>query len=154
MNQARLYSIILGPHISEKATIMAETRNQVAFKVINDATKTEVKEAVEKLFKVSVTGLQILNVKGKTKRNKYGLSKRPSWKKAHVRVEQGPHHETLFLHDQGRDQVRGRGPSSQAGSLGFGRTRCEQLQPFGLRLSGQLVERARRRGAHVCSLTG
>ena len=40
MNQARLYSIILGPHISEKATIMAETRNQVAFKVINDATKT------------------------------------------------------------------------------------------------------------------
>jgi len=50
MNQARLYSIILGPHISEKATIMAETRNQVAFKVINDATKTEVKEAVEKLF--------------------------------------------------------------------------------------------------------
>ena len=89
MNQARLYSIILGPHISEKATIMAETRNQVAFKVINDATKTEVKEAVEKLFKVSVTGLQILNVKGKTKRNKYGLSKRPSWKKAYVRVEQG-----------------------------------------------------------------
>ena len=90
MNQARLYSIILGPHISEKATIMAETRNQVAFKVINDATKTEVKEAVEKLFKVSVTGLQILNVKGKTKRTaRGGIRKKSNWKKAYVQLAQG-----------------------------------------------------------------
>ncbi len=90
MNQARLYSIILGPHISEKATIMAESRNQVAFKVINDATKTEVKEAVEKLFKVSVTGLQILNVKGKTKRTaRGGIRKKSNWKKAYVQLAQG-----------------------------------------------------------------
>lgn len=90
MNQARLYSIILGPHISEKATIMAETRNQIAFKVINDATKTEVKEAVEKLFKVSVTGLQILNVKGKTKRTaRGGIRKKSNWKKAYVQLAQG-----------------------------------------------------------------
>ena len=90
MNQARLYSIILGPHISEKATIMAETRNQVAFKVINDATKTEVKEAVEKLFKVSVTGLQILNVKGKTKRTaRGGIRKKSNRKKAYVQLAQG-----------------------------------------------------------------
>ena len=89
MNQARLYSVILGPHISEKATIMAEDHNQVAFKVLNDATKAEIKEAIETIFKVSVTGLQVLNVKGKTKRNRNGLSKRPSWKKAYVRVEQG-----------------------------------------------------------------
>ena len=90
MNQARLYSIILGPHISEKATIMAESRNQVAFKVINDATKTEVKEAVEKLFKVSVTGLQILNVKGKTKRTARGsIRKKSNWKKAYVQLAQG-----------------------------------------------------------------
>jgi len=90
MNQARLYSIILGPHISEKATIMAETRNQVAFKVINDATKTEVKEAVEKLFKVSVTGLQVLNVKGKTKRTaRGGIRKKSNWKKAYVQLAQG-----------------------------------------------------------------
>ena len=87
MNQARLYSIILGPHISEKATIMAETRNQVAFKVINDATKTEVKEAVEKLFKVSVTGLY---VKGKTKRTaRGGIRKKSNWKKAYVQLAQG-----------------------------------------------------------------
>lgn len=90
MNQARLYSIILGPHISEKATIMAESKNQVAFKVINDATKTEVKEAVEKLFKVSVTGLQILNVKGKTKRTARGsIRKKSNWKKAYVQLAQG-----------------------------------------------------------------
>jgi large subunit ribosomal protein L23 len=90
MNQARLYSIILGPHISEKATIMAETRNQVAFKVINDASKTEVKEAVEKIFKVSVTGLQILNVKGKTKRTARGsIRKKSNWKKAYVQLAQG-----------------------------------------------------------------
>ncbi|MEY3668434.1 MAG: hypothetical protein RL572_1974 [Pseudomonadota bacterium] len=90
MNQARLYSIILGPHISEKATIMAETRNQVAFKVINDASKTEVKEAVERIFKVSVTGLQILNVKGKTKRTARGsIRKKSNWKKAYVQLAQG-----------------------------------------------------------------
>ncbi len=90
MNQARLYSIILGPHISEKATIMAETRNQVAFKVINDASKTEVKEAVEKIFKVSVTGLQILNVKAKTKRTARGsIRKKSNWKKAYVQLAQG-----------------------------------------------------------------
>jgi large subunit ribosomal protein L23 len=90
MNQARLYSIILGPHISEKATIMAETRNQVAFKVVNDASKTEVKEAVEKIFKVSVTGLQILNVKGKTKRTARGsIRKKSNWKKAYVQLAQG-----------------------------------------------------------------
>jgi large subunit ribosomal protein L23 len=90
MNQARLYSIILGPHISEKATIMAETRNQIAFKVINDASKNEVKEAVEKIFKVSVTGLQILNVKGKTKRTARGsIRKKSNWKKAYVQLAQG-----------------------------------------------------------------
>ncbi|MDP1930962.1 MAG: 50S ribosomal protein L23 [Gammaproteobacteria bacterium] len=95
MNQARLYSIILGPHISEKATIMAEVRNQVAFKVANDATKTEIKEAVEKIFKVSVTGLQVLNVKGKTKRTaRGGIRQKSNWKKAYVQLEQG--HEIDF----------------------------------------------------------
>lgn len=90
MNQARLYSIILGPHISEKATIMAEGHNQVAFKVANDATKTEIKEAVETIFKVSVTGLQVLNVKGKTKRTSRGtIRKKSNWKKAYVQLQQG-----------------------------------------------------------------
>jgi len=90
VNQARLYSIILGPHISEKATIMAEANNQVAFKVANDATKTEIKEAVEKIFNVSVVAMQVLNVKGKTKRTARGtIRKKSNWKKAYVQLQQG-----------------------------------------------------------------
>lgn len=90
MNQARLYSVILGPHISEKATIMADKRNQVAFKVANDATKAEIKEAVEKIFSVSVSGLQVLNVKGKTKRtSRGGIRQKSNWKKAYVQLAQG-----------------------------------------------------------------
>ena len=54
-----------------------------------DATKDEIRQSVEQLFKVTVNDVQTLRVKGKTKRNRYGLSKRPSWKKAYVRVEQG-----------------------------------------------------------------
>jgi LSU ribosomal protein L23P len=65
MNQQRLYSIIVGPHVSEKAAIMAEGHNQIAFVVANDATKPEIREAIETLFKVSVEELQVLNVKGK-----------------------------------------------------------------------------------------
>ncbi len=90
MNQARLYSVILGPHISEKTTIMAEAHNQVAFKVLNDASKTEIKEAIETIFKVTVTGLQVLNVKGKTKRTaRGGLRQKSNWKKAYVQLAQG-----------------------------------------------------------------
>jgi large subunit ribosomal protein L23 len=74
---------------------MAEVRNQVAFKVANDATKSEIKEAVETIFKVSVAGLQVLNVKGKTKRTaRGGIRKKLNWKKAYVLLEQG--HEIDF----------------------------------------------------------
>ena len=63
--------VLRGPHVSEKAA-MGE-RNQVVFKVAVDATKLEVKKAVEKLFKVKVESVQTVNVKGKVKRNRYGL---------------------------------------------------------------------------------
>jgi large subunit ribosomal protein L23 len=86
MNTERLYKVLQGPHISEKAA-MAE--DQVVFRVASDATKLEVKKAVEKLFSVKVENVQTLNVKGKVKRNRYGLSKKPSWKKAVVRLAQG-----------------------------------------------------------------
>ena len=89
MNQERLYKVIVGPHISEKAAVAAELSNQYVFKVAVDATKLEVKKAVEKLFNVSVNNVSTLNVKGKVKRNRYGLSRRNNWKKAYVRLEQG-----------------------------------------------------------------
>jgi large subunit ribosomal protein L23 len=89
MSTERLYKVLLGPRISEKAALSAEAGNQVVFKVAVGATKLEVKNAVEALFKVKVEDVKTLNVKGKVKRNRYGLAKKPDWKKAYVRLEQG-----------------------------------------------------------------
>ena len=89
MNQERLYKVLLGPHISEKATIVADNSQQVVFRVAKDATKQEVKEAVEKLFNVKVDGVNVLNAKGKTKRTARGLGKRSDVRKAYVRLAQG-----------------------------------------------------------------
>ena len=89
MNQERLFQVLLAPHVSEKAAIVADLNNQYVFKVAVDATKLEVRKAVEQLFKVKVDDVQTLKVKGKVKRNKFGFSTRPSWKKAYVRLEQG-----------------------------------------------------------------
>lgn len=90
MNIERMYSIILGPHVSEKTTLLSERRNQYTFKVIGDAKKIEIKEAVEKLFNVVVTDLQVLNVKGKSKRTAGGkVRSKSDWKKAYVRLAAG-----------------------------------------------------------------
>ena len=89
MNQERLMKVLLEPHISEKSTNVAEQGNQVVFKVVPDATKSEVKQAVEKLFKVTVEGVQVSNVKGKVKKSRAGNGKRKDWKKAYVRLSAG-----------------------------------------------------------------
>ena len=89
MNQERVYQVLVGPHTSEKAAIVADTSNQYVFKVAVDATKAEVKKAVEQLFKVNVSDVTTLRVKGKVKRTRFGYSKKPTWKKAYVKLEQG-----------------------------------------------------------------
>ena len=89
MNQERIYKVLLGPHISEKATIVAEGTQQVVFRVASDATKPEIRKAVEQLFKVKVENVTTMKVKGKTKRNRYGYSTKPTWKKAYVSVQPG-----------------------------------------------------------------
>lgn len=89
MNQERVFQILLGPHVSEKAANVAEDSNQYVFKVALDATKSEIRTSVEQLFKVKVDDIRTLRVKGKSKRNRYGMSTKPSWKKAYVRLEQG-----------------------------------------------------------------
>lgn len=89
MNQERIYKIVLGPVISEKATLVGESAGQVVFKVTTDAKKPEIKAAVEKLFDVKVKDVRVLNVKGKTKRTRHGIGVRSDWKKAYVRLEQG-----------------------------------------------------------------
>lgn len=86
MNTDRLYTVLKGPHVSEKA-VMGE--DQIVFKVAIDATKLEVRKAVEKLFSVKVINVQTMKVKGKTSRNRFGLTKKSDWKKAIVRLEQG-----------------------------------------------------------------
>lgn len=89
MNQERLYKVILGPVVSEKATWAADRGNQVVFNVAADAAKREIKAAVESLFKVSVKKVQVVNVKGKTKRTRYGIGKQSDRKKAYVRLAEG-----------------------------------------------------------------
>ncbi|MDN3638442.1 50S ribosomal protein L23 [Simiduia curdlanivorans] len=88
MNQERIYKVLLGPVISEKAAGAGE-QDQVVFKVLPSAEKTEIKAAVEKLFSVKVVSVRTINVKGKTKRTKHGMGQKSDWKKAYVRLEQG-----------------------------------------------------------------
>jgi large subunit ribosomal protein L23 len=95
MNQERMLTIVLGPHVSEKSSIISEENNQVTFRVAQDATKPEIKQAVEGLFNVEVKEVQVMNVKGKRKRTARGTYRtRTSWKKAYIRLEQG--HEIDF----------------------------------------------------------
>ncbi|MAP03696.1 MAG: 50S ribosomal protein L23 [Halieaceae bacterium] len=89
MNQERVFQILMGPHVSEKAAIVADANNQYVFKVAIDATKDEIKHSVEQLFKVTVDDVKTLRVKGKTKRNRFGWTTKPNWKKAYVRLAQG-----------------------------------------------------------------
>ncbi len=88
MNQERIYKVIMGPHVSEKASIIAES-GQVVFKVAPDANKLEIKTAVEKLFNVKVVNISVANIKGKTKRTAKGLGKRNGVRKAYVRLAEG-----------------------------------------------------------------
>ena len=89
MNQERLMQVLLAPQISEKATYVADKHEQVVFRVASDATKPEIKAAVELLFKVEVEGVQVANVKGKVKRFKGTTGRRKGWKKAYVSLKPG-----------------------------------------------------------------
>lgn len=89
MTEERLMTILLEPHISEKAAMGAENAAQHVFKVRTDASKPEIKAAIEKLFNVSVDQVQVMNVKGKTKRFGRSMGRRSDWKKAVVRLASG-----------------------------------------------------------------
>lgn len=87
--QERLLQVLLAPQISEKATYIADKHEQVIFRVASDATKPEIKAAVELLFKVEVEGVQVANVKGKSKRFGRFVGQRKGWKKAYVCLKAG-----------------------------------------------------------------
>ena len=89
MNQERLFNVLIGPSVSEKSTMIADKNEQVAFRVLQDATKTEVKAAVEMLFKVQVESVQILNQKGKEKRFGRFNGRRSNVRKAYVSLAPG-----------------------------------------------------------------
>ena len=89
ISQERLLQVLLAPQISEKATFVADKNEQVVFKVASDATKPEVKAAVESLFKVEVKSVQILNVKGKAKRFGKTMGRRDNVRKAYVLLKEG-----------------------------------------------------------------
>lgn len=89
LNQERLLQVILSPQVSEKSTMVADKHEQVVFRVVTDATKPEIKAAVELLFKVEVDSVQVLNVKGKVKRFGKTTGRRKDWKKAYVALKPG-----------------------------------------------------------------
>ncbi|MBM4181809.1 MAG: 50S ribosomal protein L23 [Betaproteobacteria bacterium] len=89
MKEERLLQVILAPIISEKATMLADKREQVIFRVATDATKPEIRAAVELLFKVQVKDVKVANVKGKNKRFGRFTGRRSDWKKAFVCLKPG-----------------------------------------------------------------
>jgi large subunit ribosomal protein L23 len=89
MNKERIFQVLLAPHISEKATLVADSGNQFVFRVARDAKKPEIKKAVEQLFDVKVKSVRTLNVKGKAKTFGRLQGKRSDWKKAYVALEAG-----------------------------------------------------------------
>ena len=90
MSQERLMRVLVAPHISEKSTVAADANNQFVFKVARDATKADVKNAVELLFEVKVDSVNVMNVKGKTKGRFSGnKGRRAHWKKAYVKLAEG-----------------------------------------------------------------
>ncbi len=88
-NEDRLMQVLVSPIVSEKATAVAEKNNQVLFKVLQDATKPEIKAAVELLFKVEVDKVSVVNIKGKTKRFGKGVGRRDNVRKAYVCLKAG-----------------------------------------------------------------
>lgn len=89
MNKERLARLLIGPHISEKAENAAEKFRHVVFKVLPNATKFEVKNAVEAMFNVKVANVNVLNVKGKKKKSGQRIGRRKDWKKAYVELCEG-----------------------------------------------------------------
>ena len=95
LHQERLMTVIRGPHLSEKAHMASES-NQVVLKVRTDASKAEIRQAVELLFDVKVSEVRVVNVKGKNKRFGRTMGRRSDWKKAYVRLAEGSSVEELL----------------------------------------------------------
>ena len=87
--QERLMQVLLAPVVSEKSTYVADKNEQVVFRVSGDATKPEIRAAVELMFKVQVESVKVVNVRGKEKRFGRFMGRRSHWKKAYVCLRPG-----------------------------------------------------------------
>ena len=88
-DEGRLMQVLVAPIVSEKATMIADKTNAVTFKVLQDATKFEIKAAVQLMFKVDVQSVAVLNIKGKTKRFGKSMGRRDNIRKAYVTLKAG-----------------------------------------------------------------
>ena len=89
MSVEKLTSVLVAPHVTEKTSLAMQNSNQYAFRVRRDATKTEVKQAVELMFEVKVAGVQVVNEPGKERRFGKRIGRTQDWKKAYVRLAEG-----------------------------------------------------------------
>ncbi|MBM4206580.1 MAG: 50S ribosomal protein L23 [Gammaproteobacteria bacterium] len=95
MSHSQLSDLLEAPIISEKSTTAAEKSNRFVFRIKKQATKLQIKKAVETMFDVEVESVQVLNVKGKKKRFGKTMGQRSNWKKAYVKLKQG--HDISFV---------------------------------------------------------
>jgi len=89
VNRERLMTVLLAPHVTEKTSLAMQNHNQYAFRVRREATKTDIRQAVELMFEVKVRGVQVVNEPGKTRRFGRMLGRTQDWKKAYVRLAEG-----------------------------------------------------------------
>jgi large subunit ribosomal protein L23 len=89
VNKEQLMSVLIAPHVTEKTSLAMQNNNQYTFRVKRNATKTDIKQAVELMFEVKVKGVQIVNEPGKTRRFGRLIGRTQDWKKAYVSLAQG-----------------------------------------------------------------
>ncbi len=89
MNREQLMSVLIAPHVTEKTSLAMQNHNQYTFRVRREATKTDVKKAVELMFDVKVAGVQVVNESGKTRRFGKTIGRTQDWKKAYVSLAAG-----------------------------------------------------------------
>jgi len=89
MNREQLMSVLIAPHVTEKTSLAMQNHNQYTFKVRREAAKTDIKKAVELMFEVKVSGVQVVNESGKTRRFGRSIGRTQDWKKAYVSLVAG-----------------------------------------------------------------
>ena len=89
MNREQLMSVLIAPHVTEKTSLAMQNHNQYTFRVRRDATKTDIRKAIELMFDVKVEGVQVVNEPGKTRRFGRSTGRTQDWKKAYVSLSPG-----------------------------------------------------------------